>query len=67
MATFGLVLLVAGTAFVAHVYCRRRESSPFLTPYAGGQLSFVDSIGSPLMIDEAARPEFRDSKKARTL
>jgi len=37
MATFGLVLLVAGTAFVAHVDCRAKPCVLRFRTFEGGE------------------------------
>jgi hypothetical protein len=58
MAAFRFVLLVPGAAFVADIDCPCGEAAAFLVPNARRQLGLVDPVGSPLMINETARPKF---------
>ena len=67
MAAFGFSIAVSGAALIANIERSCREAATFLGPNARRQFGFVDSIGAPLVIDQAARAEFGNGDEASPL
>jgi hypothetical protein len=67
VTAFQLILLVNGAAGVANKERCRSDLPAILRPHTGWKFCPMDAKGAALVIDQAARPEFRDREKPGAL
>src|SRR5690348_9396671 len=67
MAALRFIVLMRGTAFVAHIDNVGRKSTTLFRADTGRNLRSIDSISSALVVDQTAWPKLGDSDESRAL